>query len=256
MTPSGIDRVARALLQARRDHSPFDASLVADALASSVDAYAVQALVARSIAPQQTATPRYWKSGGPSREAALTHAALPPQGIWSSPADARSWAFNFRLIEAEIALRLGRDVSPADAARLRPEDAATVVDAMTVSIELVDSRWQQGVAAPALLKLADLQSHGALVLGPWVPFDSRDWAAQSCTVRIGSQPAVLRRGTHSVGDPAWLLPTWLRHATREGQTVAAGAVVTTGTWCGMLPYAAGDLVIVSFEGIGEASVQL
>ena len=123
----------------------------------------------------------------------------------------------------------------------------------------VGYRWlvfEEGVAAPALLKLADLQSHGALVLGAWVPFAARDWADQACTVRIGSQPAVLRRGTHSMGDPAWLLPTWLRHVTRDGQTVAAGTVVTTGTWCGMLPYAAGDLVIVSFEGIGEASVQL
>jgi 2-keto-4-pentenoate hydratase len=256
MTPSGIDRVARALLAARRDQSPSDATLLADALSSSVDAYAVQALVARSVAPQQTVFPRYWKSGGPSREAALTHAALPPQGIWPSPADARSWAFNVRLIEAEIALRLARDVSPADADRLTPEAAATVVNAMTVSIELVDSRWKQGVAAPALLKLADLQSHGALVLGPWVPFVPRDWAAQSCTVRIGGQPAVLRRGTHSMGDPAWLLPAWLRHATREGQTVPAGTVVTTGTWCGVLPAAAGDLVIVRFEGVGEASVQL
>ena len=256
MTPSGIDRVARALLAARHDQSPADANLVADALGSSVDAYTVQALVARTIAPQQTAVPRYWKSGGPSREAALTHAALPPQGIWSSPADARSRAFNLRLIEAEIALRLARDVSPADAARLTPQASARLVDAMAVSIELVDSRWKQGVAAPALLKLADLQSHGALALGPWVPFAPRDWTAQTCTVRIGRQPAVLRRGTHSMGDPAWLLPTWLRHVTREGQTVAAGTVVTTGTWCGMLPYAAGDLVVVCFEGVGEASVQL
>jgi hypothetical protein len=47
------------------------------------------------------------------------------------------------------------------------------------------SRWQQGVEAPGQLKLADLQSHGALVLGDWVPFAPRDWMAQSCSVRIG-----------------------------------------------------------------------
>ena len=60
---------------------------------------------------------------------------------------------------------------------------------MAVSIELVDSRWQQGVQAPALLKLADLSSHGALVLGEWIPFAARDWAAQRATVRIaGGSP--------------------------------------------------------------------
>jgi 2-keto-4-pentenoate hydratase len=63
-------------------------------------------------------------------------------------------------------------------------------------------------------------------------------------------------GTHSLGHPAWLLPTWLKHATRDGATVPAGTVVTTGTWCGLLAAAAGDLVQVTFEGIGEASVQL
>jgi 2-keto-4-pentenoate hydratase len=96
-----------------------------------------------------------------------------------------------------------------------------------VSIEIVDSRWQQGVEAPALLKLADLQSHGALVLGDWLPFAPRDWTAQSCTVRIGSGAAQEFRGTHSMADPAWVLSAWLRHATRDGATVPAGPVVTT-----------------------------
>jgi 2-keto-4-pentenoate hydratase len=33
-------------------------------------------------------------------------------------------------------------------------------------------------------------------------------------------------------------------------------VVTTGSWCGMLPTAAGERVRVRFEGVGEASLQL
>lgn len=127
---------------------------------------------------------------------------------------------------------------------------------MTVSIEIVDSRWQQGVNAPSLLKLADLQSHGALVLGEWVPFAPRDWTEQACTVTIGNAAPMEFRGSHSMGDPAWVLLAWLRHATREGRTVPAGTVVTTGTWCGMLPAAAGDRVSAHFEGVGEAVVQL
>jgi 2-keto-4-pentenoate hydratase len=35
-----------------------------------------------------------------------------------------------------------------------------------------------------------------------------------------------------------------------------GTVVTTGTWCGMLPAAAGDLVTARFDDVGQASVQL
>ena len=107
-----------------------------------------------------------------------------------------------------------------------------------------------------LLKLADLQSHGALVLGQWQPWSPRDWAHQECTVRIGAGPIERRRGTHALGDPLWVLPEWLRHLTRRGAIVPAETVVTTGTWCGMLPAEAGDLVVASFEGVGEASLQL
>jgi 2-keto-4-pentenoate hydratase len=127
---------------------------------------------------------------------------------------------------------------------------------MTVSIEIVDSRWQQARSASALLKLADLQSHGALVLGEWKPFAARDWSAQQCTVFIGNAAPQVFRGTQSLGDPAWLLPVWLKHVTRDGVTVPRGTVVTTGTWCGLLEAKKGDRVRAVFEGMGEAEIQL
>jgi len=128
-----------------------------------------------------------------------------------------------------------------------------LVDAMSVSIEVVDSRWAEGLQAPAWCKLADLQSHGALVLGAWKPYQAPDWAAQRCTVRIGERAVQAFRGTHALGDPAAVLLPWLRHATRNGLGLAAGSVVTTGTWCGLLMAAAGDEVQVDFDGIGSAS---
>ena len=86
---------------------------------------------------------------------------------------------------------------------------------MCVSIEVVDSRWAEGVDAPALAKLADLQSHGALVLGAWTPFAARDWRAQRCRVRIGAQPPVERSGSHALGDPCFCCRPGcgMRHAT-------------------------------------------
>ena len=109
---------------------------------------------------------------------------------------------------AEIALRLGHDVSPAQADELQHEDVGRLIDAMTVSIEVCDSRWREGAQAPALLRLADLQSHAALALGDWLPYARRNWPAQRCEVCIGAQPPVVRTGTHSLGDPAWVLPQW------------------------------------------------
>jgi 2-keto-4-pentenoate hydratase len=59
-----------------------------------------------------------------------------------------------------------------------------------------------------------------------------------------------------MADPAFVLVPWLRHATRDGASVPAGTVVTTGTWCGLLDAQPGDSVRVVFDGIGEASVAL
>lgn len=251
-----VTALAQALVAARRQHRQLAAAEWAQALQSPAQAYAVQDVVAADLAWFLLAPPAHWKSGGPSRDAVLTHAPLPPAGVRASPAPLDDWPMHGRAIEAEIALRLAIDVSPADAAGLQPEAVDALIDAMTVSIEVCDSRWHEGAQAPALLRLADLQSHAALSLGEWVPYARRDWMTQRCAVRIGAQPVLERTGTHALADPAWLLPQWLRHATRHGDTVAAGTVVTTGTWVGMLPAQAGDAVQVEFAGIGAASLKL
>lgn len=241
------------LIEARRAGTPLDATRYT--LDNAEQAYAVQEALAAAADGRQGGTARHWKSGAPGREHNPTHAALPLPGVFASPADARGWPFIRPHIEAEIALRMGRAVRPAEAATLQPDAVAPFVDAMAVSIEIVDSRWQQFREAPALHKLADLQVHGALVLAPWQRLRSIDWAAQGLTVTIAGQA---HRFTGSLGvvDPLFVVPAWLRHLTRHGDTVPAGTVVTTGTWCGLLPAQRGDTVHVAFDGVGEASVQL
>ncbi|MBU1357539.1 MAG: fumarylacetoacetate hydrolase family protein [Gammaproteobacteria bacterium] len=241
------------LVAARR--GPEAASSAGLTLPDAQAAYAVQDGVARELGGFADGPARFWKSGGPSHSA-LTHAPLPPAGVWTSPADARDWPFRLRGIEVEIALRLSRDVDAESAASLDGEAARQLVDAMCVSIEIVDSRWAEALEAPALAKLADFQSHGALVLGEWTPYAPRDWTAQSCRATVGARAPVERTGTHSLVDPVFVLPAWLRHATRHGATLTAGTAVTTGTWVGVLPANAGDVVTAEFLGIGSASVRL
>jgi len=246
-----------ALVAARRDLGQPAPLVLASALASADDAYAVQAATAAELgwfASDGRDAPRHWKSGGPSRAALLTHAALPPAGVWASPADATRMPWRLRGIEAEVALRLAEDVDGARAATLDVEQARSLVDAMCVAIEIVDSRWASGLDTPPLAKLADLQLHGALVLGEWLPFEpARDWSVQRCGVCIGATAHAFR-GSHALADPAFVLPAWLRHATRSGAVVRAGSVVTTGTWCALLQADAGESVSASFEGLGGVSV--
>ncbi len=252
-TPSAL---ADLLIGARRNARPADARAWQATLQDAEQAYAVQDAVAAAFGWFAGGPPRHWKSGGASRQATLTHAPLPPAGVRAGGADFSDLPLHAPGIESEIALRLRVDVTPELAARLSAADAEALIDAMTVSIEIVDSRWQQGTKAPALLRLADQQSHGALALGAWVPYAPRDWAVQRCQTQVGAQPTVLHTGTLSTGDPTWLLPAWLQHATRHGATVPAGTVVTTGTWVGVLPAQRGDFVSAEFPGIGRTTLQL
>ena len=206
------------------------------------------------------ALPKHWKSGAASRAEALVHAPLLPSGVDQVAAGGLASLSGRRFyaprIECEVALRLGADVSPAQAEALTPASAAAWVDAMAVAMEVVDSRWVDDAALTPALRLADFQVHGALVLGAWQPWRARDWARQRCVLRLGDAAPIERVGSHPLGDPAWLLPPWLRHLTRHGATVPAGTVVSTGSWTGCLPLPAATLASVAFDGLGELALTL
>ena len=250
------ESLTQALVRARQKHHLLHAADWVGAVTSAEEAYMVQDQVAAALDWFGSAPAQYWKSGGASREVTLTHAGLAPQGVRSSPASLGDFPFFAYAMESEIALRLGADVTPQQAATLTHQQAEHLVDAMAVSIELVDWRWQERKQAPSLLRLADAQSHGALVLGEWQPYGPRDWAAQACRTTINGEQISNVTGTLPLVEPAWLLPCWLRHCTRHGATVRAGTVVTTGSWVGLIEAKVGDLVRVEFPGIGDAEVRL
>lgn len=234
---------------------------VAYMLRDAADARAVQnaLAIARKWWPAGS-VPRYWKSGGPARDAALIHAPLPEPGVHTDVdiAPAPAQVFSLRGVEGEIALRISQDVTAEQAALLTPETARNLVDAYAVAMEFVDSRWREGTKAPALTLLADGQCHGGLALSAWqdfAPLRAHNWSQQSCTLQISEGTAQNFTGSHSLQDPTWLLTDWLQHVTAHYGTVPAGTVVTTGTWTGCPEVQAGDLVTVRFEGLGEVRWQ-
>ena len=234
---------------------------VAPLMRGEADARAVQSALARAWNwwPAGRA-PRYWKSGGADRQAALLHVALPENGVHEGglPAAAPQTVFNMRGAEAEIALRLGRTVTAEQAAALDDDGALALLDGVAVAIEWVDVRWRDGLQAPALALLADGQCHGGLALGAWQPaalLKERDWARQLCTVRVDGGAAQRFVGSHSLGDPCWLLVDWLQHVARAYGSVPAGTVVTTGSWSGCLQLQQGQRFDVEFDGLGRLDWQ-
>jgi 2-keto-4-pentenoate hydratase len=252
-----------ALLAARQNQQALHATTAHTQAVADMDAAcAVQhatGVALQAWGPHEL--PGHWKSGAGSRSATLTHAPLMPQGVrvgWAArPAAFGDLHFFTPGIESEVALRLAREVTPAQAQGMTHDDDVTgLIDAMAVSIEVVDCRWVDDGALPPLLRLADFQSHGALALGPWTPWRDTDWSQQRCELQVNDAPAVARMCSHPLGTPEWLLPIWLRHLTRHGATVPAGSVVTTGSWTGLTPVQRGSSVQVRFAGLGEAALVL
>lgn len=205
--------------------------------------------------------PLFWKSGGPALDRPLFHAPLPAQGVWhqtasQTPVRLTQPVCTLYGVEAEIAFRIGQNIDRAQALTLDLMSVHAVVDAMTVSLEWVDSRWQQQLSSPLPWLQVDRLSHGALVLGDtWLPYIPRDWSQQICHVDLPGQERETFQGSHPLGDPSHVLLPWLLHATEHWGVVEAGTVVTSGSWCQILYAQAGDVVRVAFDGIGEASLQ-
>lgn len=256
MSSKSQPNLARALRQAWETSTRISAADWPIGLADAEAAYAIQQEIACDLGWLKAGQAQYWKSGGGSRQMSLMHAPLRPAGVRQGRADFADLALGAVGIEAEIALRTAREIQPDEAAGLSLDAARDLVDAMTVSAELVSSRWLEGDAAPALLRQADFLSHGALALGEWRPYEARAWAAQACSIRVNEGPALRAVGSHGLGDPSWLLPAWLQHVTRHGQSLPAGSVVTTGAWlmqAGLMP---GDHASVEFAGLGGVSLRL
>ncbi|RZL32928.1 MAG: 2-keto-4-pentenoate hydratase [Rubrivivax sp.] len=222
MHPAPTDALIQALVNCHRHGSRLNAADWTGSVRDEADAYAVQDGVAAALGwPLDR-----WKSGGAGAQGPFSHSPVDPL------------VGNALLgVEAEIALRVNADGSP---------------EAMCIAVECVASRWVEGMDAPGLLRMADHQSNAGLLLGEWQPYRPLDWAQLAWRLTLPGQDEVVRRGGHSLADPAAVLPAWLAHATRNGRPVAASTVVTTGAWGGLHPTtdARGTL---SFDGLGEFS---
>ena len=213
------------------------------------DAYAVQRALAADLRWFGT-RPAAWKVGAASRAVTPSAAPIPSAVVRASPATFGHGTFNRIIIEGEIAFRLA---APIEAAAL---DASAAIAELVVTIEVVDPRYSDMDAAPPLLRLADQLLNGALVVGSGVPWrGSLDWGAQVAIVRRNGTVVKETRGGHPLGDLVFLLRWLAEHAEAQGTPLAAGDLVTAGTWTGVYDAAPGESIDVEFPGIGHASAR-
>ncbi|MES3000464.1 MAG: fumarylacetoacetate hydrolase family protein [Pseudomonadota bacterium] len=192
-----------------------------------------------------------WKVGAKGPDQEPNCAPLPASGFFASGVSLVGPPWHMRGIEVEVAVRLARDLVPADG----PPDAATVraaIGEVLPAIEVVETRLADWRDSSPLAQLADLQSHGAMVLGKpsTLSPEEVDLRTVDAYLAFDGQPVAVTRGANPAAD-IWRLVSWLAwHCVQRGQPLRAGQVVTTGSCTGMLFAPEGAHVQAQLAGIG------
>ncbi|MGG5819016.1 2-keto-4-pentenoate hydratase [Falsiroseomonas sp. HW251] len=227
--------------------------------ATRAEGYAIQAQLERLRA----GPPRGWKIAATST-AGQQHIGvdgplagrLLPEMVHADGATLPFGANRMRVVEAEFAFRMGRDLPPrAEAYAI--EEVMAAVTALQLAIEIPDSRFADFATAGAAQLIADNACAHLLVLGPEAPASWRgmDLAAHRVAARAGR----LERegiGSNVLGDPRIALAWLANELSRHGITLGAGQFVTTGTCIVPLEVAAGDAVSADFGVLGRVGLRL
>jgi 2-keto-4-pentenoate hydratase len=154
-------------------------------------------------------------------------------------------------IEAEIAFRFARPLPPRERAYERSEVEAAVT--AFPAIEIVDSRFTSYDGTPVIDRAADFMSNGAFIAGA----AREDWRAidlakLEARLSIDGIEVVRGIGGHASGDPLIPAIAFSNHF-RSSSGVAAGQMVTTGTFTGLQFAQRNSIVSATFVGFGDAS---
>lgn len=245
-----VQQVARRLVAARRDGGLVLSTTVCPPERAS--AYAVQDSTVDVLGGVGG-----WKVGaeGPGLE---PHCApLPAPGIFSTGVSLVGPPWRMRGIEVEVAVRFARDFVPGSPQVARGELQAAI-DCVLPVIEVVESRLSAVREADPLSLLADLQCHGALVVGEPAAMDAAelDLRQVEAYLAFDGQPVASCRGANPADD-IWRLLSWLAwHAAQRGRPLRAGDIVTTGSCSGMLFAGEGMHVLADLKGIGRVELHL
>jgi 2-keto-4-pentenoate hydratase len=239
--------LAGKLLEARKSGVPI-LMTEAERPQTEAAAYLVQATVTAALGPIGG-----WKVGAAGPEALPSGAPLPAAGILP-PGTELDVSFTDRLVESEIAFRLGQDLPPRETPYGREEIIAAIASCHPV-IEVVQWRIRDYATAPAPMKLADSVGHGALIVGAAIEgWQEVDFPQLHVKQEIEGQPPKQAQG-NPAGDMIRLI-AWLAD---EGAVWAgglkAGQIVTCGSWTGALPAASGAAVHVTFAGMPPVVVR-
>ncbi len=179
--------------------------------------------------------------------------ALPAAGIVAGPAKLSAKTHLMRGIEAEISVRIGRDLPPRATPYSREEVIAAIAS-MHPSIEVIESRFIEPSGLDVPTALADSQGHGGFVYGPAVTvWQGIDLARVSVEQFVDGAVTASRTG-HPAGDLVAQVVWMANEGSVWAGGLKAGQFVTCGSWTGAQRVGQAAAVRVKFSSVGEVSL--
>lgn len=255
MTPSAIEAAALHLVAARRHRHPGPRLPESCRPATADDALRVQ----RRVALLLDAPVGGWKCSLPNGERRLAAPIYAATIARTSPASVPAEGGCAR-IEPEVAFVLARDLPPRTAPYTEAEVRAAIGETRLV-LELMGSRYEDPAALPWPETLADGANNHGLFVGPVLPSGlERDLAGFALTITGPSGAIVTHDGAHPDGHPlrplVWLA-NWLATSPFGWtQGLAAGQIVTTGSYAGALDVPLATPLSVVCGDLGRIDVTL
>ena len=251
--------LAERLWEARKDGNVVQQDDISEP-ATTEEAYAIQAQIARLCGYEV----RGFKVGSTSKEAQrLLGTSEPGSGpilgpyLHMSPARVAIVPLQMPAVEGEFAFRLGRDLSPRDAAYASVE-VAQAIDAVAGAIEVVGTRIAGGLAGKGrFLVTADGGANVALVTGAWTTnWRHLDLKAHHVAIRINGEERGQGEGARALGDPMNVMVWLANQQSRFGRGLKMGDIVSTGTCTGLDVVKPGDHVVADFGCLGLVETNL
>jgi 2-keto-4-pentenoate hydratase len=247
--PNHVESIADLLIEAHRQGRQIASPPPGIAPRTREEAFAIQDRVRAALGGAGG-----WKTGAPGPEVLPIAAPLLTSLIGPSRAVLPAARFHAIGVEAELAFRFARAL-PRRGEPYSQDEVADAVASLHVAIEVVDSRLGAWAQDDDMWKLADNQTNGYFIHGPAV-FDwrGRDLEHAPVELLIDGKVAVAHdNGGNPAGDPMRVV-TWLANhlaETREGLQV--DAMVTSGSYTGLIWVEPDVQVIARFPHIGEAA---
>ncbi|MGF6572176.1 2-keto-4-pentenoate hydratase [Paraburkholderia sp. GAS333] len=244
--------LSQRLADARRDRVTLDALSPDQPPVDASAAYAIQ----HEILSLNGAGIGGWKIGAKSADGPIQGAPLPDVDLHPDGARLPREGFAPLGLELEIAFRFNRSFEPSTTP-YGEDEVKAAIGWIGATIEVVASRYAAWPDVDKLAQLADLQNHGALIVGEFTPYrEDFPFVAPSLRFNFDGHDVVESTPANPAGDPRRLL-TWLvNHATSRGIAVTPETIVTAGSYTGMFfPRHAGT-ASGRIEGLAPVSVTL